>query len=168
MTRYPTTRRQRFGLVPILFAVTFVAYTAPARAADPDFKALMRNVLDSWQTMDPAKAGVHYSKESDAVYFDIAPLKYAGWGAYEAGTKELFKDWTSLTLVMNDDIWIEKHGDVAVTAVTGRADVVEKSGTKNSLEWRWTGVWEKEGKDWLIAHDHLSVPLPMPPTAEAK
>ena len=152
----------------MLLAMTFVAYTAPAGAAEPDFKGLMRNVLDAWQTLDPAKAGVHYSKEPNAVYFDIAPLKFAGWDAYEAGTKDMFKDWTSVTLAMNDDLWFEKHGDVAVTAVTGSAVVVEKNGSKSNLEWRWTAFWEKQGKDWLIAHDHLSAPLPMPSPAEAK
>jgi ketosteroid isomerase-like protein len=37
-----------------------------------------------------------------------------------------------------------------------------KDGSSDSLDWRWTAVWEKEGKDWLIRHEHFSAPLPMP------
>jgi ketosteroid isomerase-like protein len=150
-------------LLAFALALSLAGYTAPAHAADPDFKAMMRKVLDAWQTLDPTKAGVYYSKESDTVYYDVFPLKYTGWNAYAAGTKDTFQDWTSLTVSLNDDAWIERHGDVAITAVTGRGEVVEKSGKTSSIELRWTAFWEKKGNDWLISHDHLSAPLPMGP-----
>ncbi len=47
--------------------------------------------------------------------------------------------------------------------MTVRNHVVMKDGTKQSFEARWTMVWEKRGKDWIIAHDHYSVPAPPPP-----
>jgi len=139
-----------------------------ASAAEPDFKTMMRKVIDAWQTLDPAKAAVYYDKNEHAVFFDVLPLKYTGWNAYSAGTKDTFKDWTSLTITLNDDPWIERKGDMAVTAATARGEVVEKSGAKSSLDLRWTVVWEKHADAWLIVHEHLSTPFaPPPPPAQA-
>ena len=28
---------------------------------------------------------------------------------------------------------------------------------------RWTVLWQKTGDDWLVVHEHFSVPLPSPP-----
>ncbi|HET9885961.1 MAG TPA: nuclear transport factor 2 family protein [bacterium] len=136
-----------------------------ASAAEPDFKTMMRKVIDSWQTLDPEKAAVYYDKNEHAVFFDVLPLKYTGWTAYFEGTKDAFKNWASLTIALNDDAWIERKGDMAITAVTARGEVVEKSGAKNSLDLRWTVVWEKHGDAWLIVHEHLSAPLMVPPPA---
>src|SRR5262245_56183282 len=78
------------GLLVLAIALSLVS---PARAADkPDFKALLKNVLEAWQSMDPAKAAPYYSKESNAVFYDIAPLKYMGWDAYSAGTMNMMKE----------------------------------------------------------------------------
>lgn len=127
---------------------------------------MMNKVGDAWETLDAAKAGIYYSKEAGTVYFDIAPLRYASWDAYAAGTKDVFQNFSSLTLTMNDDAKIDRHGDLAVTTATGRADIVEKSGSKQSVEWRWTLVWEKKKDNWLITHEHISVPMPMPTMPE--
>ena len=142
---------------------------APAHAADaPDFKAMMQKVIGAWQTMDPSKVAQYYSKEADAIFFDIAPLKYAGWDAYAAGVAQMFGALSSLTLTLNDDAWIERHGDIAIAAVTGNGVMVGKDGSKQVVDWRWTVIWEKKGKEWLITHEHLSAPLPEPtsPTGE--
>jgi ketosteroid isomerase-like protein len=155
------------GLAVLIGSVLVAA--APARAKDaPDFKAMMMKVIGAWQTMDLSKVAPYYGKEAGAMFFDIAPLKYAGWDAYAAGAGEMFAQWTSLTLTLNDDAWIERHGDVAITAATGRAVIVGKDGSNQALDWRWTACWEKKGKNWLITHEHFSAPLPEPtsPTGE--
>ncbi len=136
---------------------------SPASAKDaPDFKAMMQKVMSAWQTMDPSKAAPYYSKESDAVFFDITPLKYVGWDAYATGVAQMFGTMSSLTLTLNDDARIERHGDVAITTATGTAVIVGKDGSKQVADWRWTVIWEKAGKEWLITHEHLSAPLPEP------
>jgi len=40
--------------------------------------------------------------------------------------------------------------------------MVKKDGTKEMIEGRWTAVFEKRGDNWIIVHDHFSVPLPSP------
>jgi len=153
----------------ILVALQLAGTAAPAHADDmTDLKAMMSKVLDAWETLDPAKAEPYYDKEDDNVYFDLAPLKYSGWAAYAAGTAEVFQEFSSLSLSMNDDVWMERHGDAAITACTGRCDVVMKDGQKQSFEWRWTAVWENKGQEWKIEHEHLSAPIPMEPEGAKK
>jgi ketosteroid isomerase-like protein len=35
-----------------------------------------------------------------------------------------------------------------------------KDGKSIDLQVRYTGIWERRGKTWLLVHEHLSVPLP--------
>jgi ketosteroid isomerase-like protein len=118
----------------------------------------MNKVADAWETLDVAKAAPYYSKDDDALFFDATPLKYSGWEDYASGWKEVSKDWSALSLTMNDDAWIEIEDDVAATAVTGRAQITTKAGEKMSFDVRWSAFWEKKGKDWIILHDHFSIP----------
>ena len=166
MLRMLVSSLRRSILALVALAIVVLVSADFARAAEPDFKAMINKVGDAWETLDPAKAGIYYSKDASAVYFDIAPLKYTGWDAYATGTKDVFQNFSSLAITMNDDVKIDRHGDLAITTVTGRADVVDKSGAKQSLECRWTLVWEKQKDTWLISHEHLSTPLAMPTMPE--
>ena len=42
---------------------------------------------------------------------------------------------------------------------TGHGTLVKKSGGKDDFDFRWTVLWEKDGNDWLIIHEHVSVPM---------
>lgn len=167
MPRNLSARHVVAALCSVVSIMTVLAVARHGHAADdPDFKIMMRRVLDAWQTMDPAKAAPFYTREANAVFFDIAPLKYVGWTAYAVGTAGVFAEFATLSMAMNEDVWVEKHGDVAITACTGHAEITRKAdGGKDALEWRWTVVWEKSGKEWLISHEHLSAPLQMPEPA---
>jgi len=168
MTRDSRSRQALRFLGSAALMLAFLTVALPIHAADePDFKAKMKQVIAAWGTLDPGKAAPYYSKEANAVFFDIAPLKYVGWSAYAAGTAAMFSEWTSLTMAINDDVKIDRHGDVAITTATGRAEFVGKDGSKGALEWRSTLVWKKTGKEWLIAHEHFSTPLPEPAPAAA-
>jgi ketosteroid isomerase-like protein len=41
--------------------------------------------------------------------------------------------------------------------------MVPKDGKTENLEGRWTVIWEKRGDNWLVVHEHVSVPLPPMP-----
>jgi hemoglobin len=131
-------------------------YGAPAT----DFKALMRKVLDAWETLDPAKAAPFYAQDAGLAFYDIAPLKYTGWAEYAEGVKKAFPDIASLKFTMGADAQVHQRGNLAWTTATLRLDMVSKGGSRESLDTRWTVVWEKRGKNWLIVHEHYSAPLP--------
>ena len=38
-------------------------------------------------------------------------------------------------------------------------DLAKKDGSHQQMEGRYTAILEKRGKDWLIMHEHMSVPL---------
>lgn len=140
---------------------------APQYGARTDFNALLRKILDAWETMDVTKVAPYYSQEPTRLFFDITPVKYTGWAEYADGVKKLFADFSSVKFTMNPDLEVHQRGNMAWGAVTVRADIVLKSGAKQSLDTRWTMVFEKRGRNWIIAHDHYSAPLPPPADTSA-
>jgi ketosteroid isomerase-like protein len=60
----------------------------------------------------------------------------------------------------------------AWATATGHGTLTKKTGAKEDLDFRWTVLWDKEGSDWLIIHEHVSVPMggspaPAKPAASA-
>ncbi len=127
----------------------------------PD-KALMRKIWDAWNTLDPANAAPFYDKGAERVFFDITPLKYAGWQAYATGAKDVLAGFQSLNATVSDDAQVHTQGRLAWGTATWHADTVMKDGSSSPLDGRWTVVWEKRGDKWLIIHEHVSVPLAAP------
>jgi hemoglobin len=149
----------RFRLILGVLLLSLIQASG-AVAAAPDFKALMRKELDAWETLDPTKVAAFYAKDADNTFFDLAPLKYKGWAEYEEGAKKVLADFASVKFTINDDAQVHQHGNLGWATATFHADFVTKSGGKEPMDARWTLVWEKRGKDWLIVHEHVSVPLP--------
>jgi ketosteroid isomerase-like protein len=135
---------------------------ARAAGGEPDLKAMMRKTMEAWQTLDPAKAAPLYAKDATLAFYDIAPLKFTGWAEYAQGTAQIFAGFSSLKITINDDLRTERRGNVAWATATFRADIVNKDGSQVALDGRWTLIWERRGDEWLIVHEHGSVPLPTP------
>jgi len=142
------------------FSQTHAAKTAgnsAASAAAPS-KALMDAIWAGWSTDNPANVAKYYAK-GPHVFFDIAPLKYNSWAEYEKGVKQVLSGFQSLKATVNDDAQIHRHGSL----VWGTASVhhvgVAKDGKRSEGDFRWTVIWEKSGKGWLIVHEHVSAPL---------
>lgn len=131
-------------------------------ARSRDFRALMQTTLDAWSTLDPANAAPFYAKEADHVFYDISPLKYTGWAEYAEGVKKVLESFSSLKVTLGEDAAAHQHGNLAWATATWHGDTVTKGGSKEAMEGRWTVVWEKRGRDWLIIHEHFSVPAPAP------
>ncbi|HEV2351634.1 MAG TPA: nuclear transport factor 2 family protein [Terriglobia bacterium] len=151
-----------------LFMTTLIggiALSVSGLAAPPatDFKALMRKTLDAWETLDPANAAPFYAQEADNVYFDVAPLRYNGWAEYAAGVSTNYPDLASVKFTLSD-VSIHPHGNLAWATADLHFDMKTKSGAAKSLDGRWTLIWEKRGRGWLIVHEHVSVPLASPPS----
>lgn len=150
----------------ILAVVVMLALAAsvPANAAQAgagrteQFRALMQKALEAWETLDPAQAAPFYAPEPDRVFYDISPLKYTGWAEYAEGVKKILVDWAALKFTLGPDVRVTPAGNWAWATATFRADVTMKDGMRQAFDGRWTLVWVKRGKDWLIAHEHVSVP----------
>jgi hemoglobin len=146
----------------VFFAVLTLALALPA-AAQTDFKAQMRKTLDAWETLDVSKAAVFYAKEPTRTFFDFTPLKYRGWNEYAEGAQKVFLAMTqSGKFTLNDDVQVQQSGRTAWGTATFKLGLVTKDGARESFEGRWTVVWERIGKEWLIVHEHVSAPIPEP------
>jgi ketosteroid isomerase-like protein len=64
--------------------------------------------------------------------------------------------------VLGDDLQTHQHGSFAWCISTWHCDIVQKSGAKEGMDGRWTVIWERRGKDWLVVHEHFSVLLATP------
>jgi len=124
----------------------------------PDIK-LMQEINDAWATLDPDKALKYYDQSSQNVFYDVSPLKYIGWSAYENGAKEVFKSLSFMKYSVGCDAVIHIGGNFAWGTATLHMVVIDKKGNKISQGLRWTPIWEKKGLSWLIVHEHLSAPL---------
>ena len=150
----------------VLFVLLLSVILAAPASAQTDFKALMRKTLDAWETKDPANAAPFYAQEPARTFYDIAPLKYTGWDAYAKGVEAVIADFGAFKFTLNDDVQAQQSGRSAWGTATFRLDATMKNGAKFSDQGRWTVVWEKRGKDWLIVHEHVSFPMPPPPAGE--
>ena len=142
----------------------------PAKAAAEstyDFNALMQKIFEAWSSTDPSAVAQYYAQEPKRAFYDITPLKYNDWQEYAAGYKKLMADYASAKFTLHSDARAHQRGNIAWANGTWRGDLVKKDGTKETLNGRWTAILEKRGDNWIIVHDHFSVPL-APPPAPAK
>jgi len=145
----------------LLACILFLA-AAPALAKDDDdIRAVIDKYAAAWGSLNPDNAAPLYAKDADLVFYDILPLKYAGWDAYAAGTKPHFAQFESLKITPKGDLKVTRRGDVAWTTSTYDLAVKPKNGDAMALEMRQTLILEKQGKDWKIVHEHFSTPLQM-------
>src|SRR5579859_4837688 len=147
------------------FAIVLLAATVPpaanaAPADTPEFKSLIQNYWKAWSTLNPDNAAPMYSKDADAVFFDVAPLKYNGWEEYKEGVKKVFGGAASASFVPNDDLKVTRRGNIAWTSNTFHGTINQKDGKVMQLDGRHTVIWEKRAGHWIILHEHVSAPLP--------
>ena len=158
--------KMRLFMIILIGGIVF-CLSAFAAAPATDFRALMRKTLDAWETLDPANAAPFYAQDADNVYFDIAPFKYTGWAEYAAGMSKNFPDRASVKFTLSN-VRIHPQANLTWATASLHFERTTKSGAVQSLDGRWTLVWEKRGRDWLIVHEHVSAPLAAPPSAEGQ
>jgi ketosteroid isomerase-like protein len=152
-----------FVVMCLMFASQAVAQTKPAEKKSapsgvPD-KALIQEILNAWGTMDTSVVGKYYDHAPTNVFYDVSPLKFDGWAQYTVGVNQLFNTLKSINFSVNDDAAVHHAGNLAWGNSTVKTVMTDKTGKVTRLDCRWTIVWEKKGADWLIVHDHFSVPM---------
>jgi len=141
--------------------LTFAGARAQQRATDDaTFRKLIDGYCAAWSTGDPNNAAKYYAKEDGLVFYDLAPFSYSGWKEYDAGVrKELLDQMVSGSLTAGKELKVTRHGNIAWTAVPMHFSAKMKDGKTVDTPVRYTGIWEKKGKNWVLVHEHLSAPL---------
>jgi ketosteroid isomerase-like protein len=155
--------KNRLAIAIVLCLMTCLAFAIPkSTTSNYDFKARMQALFEAWSALDPAKAAPFYAKDADLDFYDIAPMKYHGWAEYADGVKKQFAPFASAKFTVGKDVRTHQSGNLAWGTATWHGDLLKKDGSKQALNGRYTCLWEKRGKEWLLVHEHMSVPLPPP------
>jgi ketosteroid isomerase-like protein len=141
--------------------LTFAGARAQQRATDDaTFRKLIDGYCAAWSSGDPNNAAKYYAKEDGLVFYDVTPFSYGSWKEYESGVrKELQDQIQTLSLTAEKELKVTRRGNVAWTSVPMRLSAKMKDGKTIDTPVRYTGIWEKKGKTWLLVHEHLSAPL---------
>lgn len=143
--------------------LTLLVGAAPAQPkgapAGPD-AALMQQVWDAWNTLDPANAAKFYDQSPSDIFFDIAPMQYRGWAEYQAGSKKMLETSFQSVDCRVAEAMPHAAGNWAWSTALVNCATVGKDGSKSPMHFRWTAIWQPKNGKWLIVHEHISTPLP--------
>jgi ketosteroid isomerase-like protein len=141
--------------------MTFVGARAQQRATDEaTFRKLTDKYCAAWSSGKVDEAAKYYAKEDGLVFYDVTPFSYSGWKDYQVGVqKNILDNAASASLTAGKDLKVTRHGTIAWTTVPMRLVEKTKDGKNVDVQLRYTGIWEKRGKDWLLVHEHISAPL---------
>jgi ketosteroid isomerase-like protein len=141
--------------------LTFVGARAQQKASDDaTFRKLIDAYCAAWSTGDADAPAKFYAKDNGLVFYDLAPFAYHSWKEYHDGVqKEFFANMASGSLTAGKDLKVSRHGTIAWTIVSMHFSEKTKDGKNTETDVRYTGIWEKRGRNWLLVHEHLSAPL---------
>ena len=163
-SRAVAARHHWFLYVLFAFAVallTLAGARAQSKASDDaTFRKLIDGYCSAWSSGDPANAAKYYAKDASLTFYDLTPFSYSGWTDYDRGVrKNIFEHVETASLTAGKELRVTRHGNVAWTTVPMRITAKFKDGKTLDSPVRYTGIWEKRGKTWLLVHEHLSVPM---------
>jgi uncharacterized protein (TIGR02246 family) len=124
-------------------------------------EAAIRELVQSWARAVRAKDldGILANHSTDILMFDVPPpLQSKGIEAYKK-TWELFFSWSNDPVVFDiKDMNIIAGSDVAFVAALMRCAGTEKNGERIELEFRLTIGLRRIGDQWIVLHEHHSIP----------
>ena len=124
-------------------------------------EADVREVIQSWLAAIKRKdfAGILQNHSPDIVMFDVPPpFQSRGIDAYRA-TWDLFFACSSDPVVFDiTEMNITAGADVAFAVATMRCTEPGDNGQRESLHFRLTMGLRKINGQWIIVHEHHSVP----------
>jgi uncharacterized protein (TIGR02246 family) len=132
--------------------------TASDRTTD---EARIRGIVEDWARAVRTKNidGILANHSSDVLMFDVPPpLQSKGIEAYKK-TWDLFFSWSHDPVVFDfTTMNITAGSDVAFVTALMRCTGTEANRERIELEFRLTIGLRKVGSQWLITHEHHSIP----------
>ena len=122
---------------------------------------VIRELVENWARAVRAKDldGILANHSTEMLMFDVPPpVQSRGIESYRK-TWDLFFSWSDDPVVFDiKDIDITAGTDVAFVAALMRCAGTEKNGERIELEFRLTiGLRKIEGQ-WMVSHEHHSIP----------
>ena len=146
--------------VAMLVMVAWRGTASPAAAWEAELQLLNGRLADAIRAKDIDKIMACYQNSDHLVVFDlIPPRQYTGWDSYKAnwqGFLNQCKDnpaWDESDLhFLGGQTWAFSHSIVHMGCTTTQ-------GSKLDLILRVTNGYANFKGKWLIAHQHISVPV---------
>lgn len=124
-------------------------------------EAAIRELVESWAraVRDKNLDGILAHHSTDMLMFDVPPpLQSKGIEAYRK-TWDLFFSWSDDPVIFDvEDMNITAGAEVAFVAALMRCAGIEKNGERIDLEFRLTIGLRKIGGQWMVVHEHHSIP----------
>lgn len=154
-----------FAVLALLTCLCACGDPEPAKTVDAskELRPHIEKLYATWATLDMEKVAPFYSKAPGAVFYDLAPLKYAGWAEYAAGFKKVSADWKSAKFDIGPDFQAFSNGPIAWANFTGNFSIEMKNGKMERGKARVTELLQKDKDRWIIIHEHVSAPTMEPP-----
>ena len=127
---------------------------------EADIRQRLDKLVEAIRAMDLEGAMSMYAP--DIVSFDIQPpLRHVGAEAKRKNWVDVFTVYQRPLDYEIRDLTITVAGDVAFGYSLNRISGTLKNGNRSEHWVRWTGCLQKIDGNWLIVHDHASVPSDM-------
>lgn len=136
--------------------------TAPAEIVT-EIKAKTKQFTEAIVSKDLSVLDKMFESQSGNVYYDINEGPLLTFDRLKRVWTAATTNFTISKFEFNDDMKIDKVGDVLVQTGTWAQTQVAKSGASRDIVGRVTVLWRKNGNDWRVFHYHGSITPPRPP-----
>lgn len=159
----------RLRILALLPALVLLTATAPgpapagtrvsARSSDREVKALYDRWTKAFEARDLEAVMACYAPSDEVVAYDVTPpLQYRGTATYRKDYQDYFDAYAGPLRVEYRNMRIMSSGDLGVFQALERITGRLKSGGRVDIWLRVTSIARRIGGQWLIVHDHVSVP----------
>ncbi|HEX2928229.1 MAG TPA: SgcJ/EcaC family oxidoreductase [Candidatus Binatia bacterium] len=127
-------------------------------------EAQIRKLVDNWAKALRGKDvdGLMANYATDMVLFDLAPpLQYKGAAAYRKSWEQWLPTFQGPIGFDRREVNITAGNDVAFFHCLNRITGKRKDGTESDVWVRATVCFRKIDGEWMVAHEHVSVPFYM-------
>jgi ketosteroid isomerase-like protein len=149
--------------IVIAAALTICGASSFARAGAADeaeIKALEARFVKALEAKDVDAIMANYVPGDSIVVFDvIPPRQYVGSAAYKKDWQGFLASCKSPVTVDMTDLSVIANGKLGYGHSIQRLRCTTPNGGTQDLTVRVTDGYEKRGDKWLIAHEHISVPV---------
>ena len=142
------------------------AAAAPVSSAPPEvvaeIKAKTKQFTEAIVSKDLSVLDKMFESQTGNVYYDINEGPLLTFDRLKRVWTAATTNFTISKFTFNDDVKIDKVGDVLVQTGTWNQTQVAKSGASRDIVGRVTVLWRKSGNEWRVFHYHGSITPPRP------
>jgi ketosteroid isomerase-like protein len=123
-----------------------------------EIRGLLDTQTEAMRAKDIDRLMSLYSR--DIVYLDVVPpLRFMGTSALRNRFLQWFESFEGPIEMEVSDVHIVVGSEVAVACRFSLAGGTSKNGRQVGSWVRATSCWQRSGREWLIAHEHVSWPV---------